>query len=103
MGQAPQAGGAPAASPLMQLFPFILIIVVFYFMLIRPQQKKQKQQAEMLKTLKSGDKVVTATGIIGVVVTVKDNTVTLRSADSKFEVTKSSVTEIIPTEGSSAS
>jgi preprotein translocase YajC subunit len=48
-----------------------------------------------LKKLKSGDKVVTASGIIGVVITVKDQTVSLRSADAKMEVTKSSVTEIL--------
>ena len=49
----------------------------------------------MLAELKSGDKVVTASGIIGVVITVKDKSVSLRSADAKFEVTKASVTEIL--------
>ena len=66
----------------------ILLVVVFYFILIRPQQQRTKQQAKMLAALKSGDKVITAAGIIGMVVTVKDKTVTLRSADAKFEVTK---------------
>ena len=45
--------------------------------------------------LKSGDKVVTSSGIVGVVITVKDRTVSLRSADAKMEVTKASVTEIL--------
>ncbi len=49
----------------------------------------------MLETLKSGDKVVTSSGIVGVVVTVKDKTVSLRSSDAKMEVTKASVTEIL--------
>ncbi len=49
----------------------------------------------MLEALKAGDKVVTAAGIIGTVITVKDKTVSLRSADAKFEVTKASVTEIL--------
>ena len=75
----------------------ILVFVIMYFMMIRPQQKRAKQQALLLKSLKSGDKVVTAGGIIGVVITVKDNTVSLRSADAKLEVTKASVTEILPT------
>ncbi len=74
----------------------ILVFVIMYFMMIRPQQKRAKQQALLLKSLKSGDKVVTASGIIGVVITVKDNTVSLRSADAKLEVTKASVTEILP-------
>jgi len=53
-----------------------------------------------VSSIKAGDKVVTAAGIIGTVVTVKDKTVTLRSADTKMEVTKSSVTEIL--EGAAA-
>ena len=80
----------------------ILVFVIMYFMMIRPQQKRAKQQALLLKSLKSGDKVVTAGGIIGVVITVKDNTVSLRSADAKLEVTKASVTEILPASETSA-
>jgi preprotein translocase subunit YajC len=52
--------------------------------------------------LKPGDKVVTASGIVGTIITLKDNTVTLRSADSKFEVTKASVTDVIPAESTPA-
>jgi preprotein translocase subunit YajC len=94
------AAAAPAGqqqgSPFGLLVPMILVFVIMYFMMIRPQQKRAKQQAAMLKTLKSGDKVVTSSGIIGVVTSVKDNTVSLRSADAKMEVTKASVTEILP-------
>jgi len=95
--------GQPTPSPYFQFIPMVLVVVVFYFFLIRPQQKKAKQQAELLKSIKSGDKVATSSGIIGIVISVKDNTVSLRSADSKLEVTKVSVVEIITTEGSSAS
>ena len=48
-----------------------------------------------MSSIKSGDKVVTASGIVGIVITVKDKTVSLRSADAKMEVTKASVTEIL--------
>jgi preprotein translocase subunit YajC len=93
------AQAAPAAAPssslLMQLFPMILIGVIFYFLLIRPQQQRAKQQKKLLETIKAGDKVATASGIIGTVITVKDRTVSLRSADAKFEILKSSVTEIL--------
>jgi preprotein translocase subunit YajC len=90
------AAGAPAqGSPLGMLVPMVLIFIVMYFLMIRPQSQRAKQQKKMLETLKSGDKVVTAAGIVGVIITVKDNSVSLRSADSKFEVTKSSITEII--------
>lgn len=81
----------------MQFVPFVLIIVVFYFLLIRPQQQQAKRQAKLLEALKAGDRVGTSSGIVGVVLSVKDKTVTLRSGDSKLEVTKPSVTEILET------
>ena len=87
--------GAPQQNPITAFLPMILLVVVFYFILIRPQQKRAKEQKKMLEALKSGDEVVTASGIVGTVITVKDKTVTLRSGDAKFEVTKGSVTEII--------
>jgi preprotein translocase subunit YajC len=92
----------PAQNPLIGFLPLILLGVVFYFILIRPQQQRSKQQAKLLSTLKSGDKVVTSAGIVGTVITVRDKTVTLRSADAKFEVTKASVTEIIPDDAGTA-
>ena len=79
-------------SPLPML---VLFGVVFYFILIRPQSQQRKKQAALLAALKSGDKVVTSSGIVGTVVTVKDNTVSIRSADTKMEVTKASVTQIL--------
>jgi preprotein translocase subunit YajC len=88
-----EAAGQPQ-NPIMAFLPMILLVVVFYFILIRPQQKRAKEQRKMLEALKSGDKVVTSAGIIGEVITVKDRTVTLRSADTKLEVTKESVVAI---------
>ena len=74
--------------------PMVLMVVVFYFILIRPQQKKAKEHENLLKTLKPGDKILTSGGIVGVVISVKEKNVSIRSADSKFEVLKSAVTEI---------
>lgn len=96
LAQAPAPAAGQQNSPFGLVVPMVLVFVIMYFMMIRPQQKRAKQQAEMLKTLKSGDRVVTASGILGTVISVKDNTVSLRSADAKMEVTKASVTEIIP-------
>jgi preprotein translocase subunit YajC len=88
--------GAPQGNILTGFFvPMGLMVVIMYFLMIRPQQKRAKEQAKMLEALKSGDRVSTATGIIGTVVSVKDKVVTLRSADSKLEVAKSAVTEIL--------
>ena len=93
MGQPPQPG--QQQPPFWtSLVPLGLLIVVFYFALIRPQQKKQKAHAQLLKTARPGDKIVTTGGIVGVIVSVKDKTISVRSADSKFEITKSAVAEI---------
>ena len=96
LGQVPAA--APAAqqgSPFGLLVPMVLVFVVMYFMMIRPQSQQRKAQAKLLETLKSGDKVVTSSGIVGVGITVKDSTVSIRSADAKMEVTKASVVQIL--------
>jgi preprotein translocase subunit YajC len=84
-----------------QFVPLGLLIVVFYFILIRPQQKKAKDHAAMLKTVRPGDKIVTNGGIFGVVLSVKEKTLTVRSADAKLEVTKSAVAEITERSGES--
>ncbi len=94
LAQAAPAAGQPQ-NPVMAFLPMILLVVVFYFILIRPQQTRAKELRKLLESLKSGDEVVTAAGIVGTVITVKDRTVTLRSGDAKFEVTKASVSEII--------
>lgn len=78
----------------MQIGMMVFFVLIFYVMLIRPQQKKAKEQAELIKALKAGDKVVTAAGLVGVVVGIKDNTVTIRSGESKLEITKSAVTDV---------
>jgi preprotein translocase subunit YajC len=80
---------------------FAIFGVIFYFVLIRPQQKRAREQAAMLKTVKAGDKVMTSGGVIGVVITVKDKSLTLRSADSKMEITKSALAEIVERAGES--
>lgn len=84
------------------MIPLILLLVVFYFILIRPQQKKAKEHKQLLTTLRPGDKVLTSGGVIGTVITVREKTVTLRSADAKLELTKSAVGEIVERSGDSS-
>ena len=104
----PQSGQQQQPTGLQTLFgsPLILLVlmgVMMYFLLFRPQQQQRAKHAVLLKNLKSGDKVVTAGGIVGVVITVKDSTVSIRSADAKMEITKSSVAEIIESSGTTES
>jgi preprotein translocase subunit YajC len=105
------AMGQPATPPGTQADPrgqmlytvgmMVVMVIMFYFVLIRPQSKKAKEHQELLKTVKAGDRVLTSGGIVGVVVTVKEKTLTVRSADSKFEIAKSAVSEITERSGDS--
>ena len=92
----------PRGQMLYTVLMLVIMVVMFYFVLIRPQSKKAKDHAELLKTVKPGDRVVTSGGVVGVVVTVKEKTLSIRSADSKFEVTKAAITEITERAGASS-
>ena len=96
--------GAPATPPgtapnpqgeMLKLVGMIVIMgFMMYFIIIRPQRTRQKQLNALMQNLKAGDKILTGSGIVGVVVGVKDKTVSIRSADSKLEVLKSTISEI---------
>jgi len=88
---------------MLQLVGWMVIMVIVVWVMSGSQRKRAKQHTEMLKTLKSGDKVVTSGGILGVVITVKDKSVTVRSGDTKLELLKSAVSEITERAGATAS
>lgn len=77
------------------LVPMLLIIGVFYMLLIRPQQKRQRQLQETIAKLKTGDRIVTTGGVIGVITSIRDSSLLIRSADkSILEIARSSVAGI---------
>jgi len=90
---APSATGQPPQNPLTQMVvPFVCIGIIFYFLIIRPQSKKAKEQQALIESLKAGDKVITTGGIHGILISVKDTTVTVKIADNvKIEVDKAAV------------
>ena len=96
--QAMLAAAAPERQPSPPVWttvvPMVFIFGVMYLLFMRPEQKRMKAHAELIKGLKAGDKVVTTSGIVGVVVAVKDRTVSLRSADTKLEVLRDAVKEV---------
>ncbi|HZI61342.1 MAG TPA: preprotein translocase subunit YajC [Pyrinomonadaceae bacterium] len=80
---------------LAQLLPIVLIIVIFYVLLIRPQQKRQRQLQETIASLKTGDRVITNGGIIGVITAVRDTSFMIRSADKTIlEIARSAIAGI---------
>jgi preprotein translocase subunit YajC len=101
LAQAGQTVPDPRAQLINTIGMFVLLGVMFYFVLIRPQQKKAKEQAAMLKSVRPGDKILTTGGILAVVITVKEKSLSIRSADSKMEITKSAIAEILERSGES--
>ena len=72
--------------------PLILIMVIFYFLMILPAQRRQKKVSEMLKALKTGDKVITNGGIYGTIVGLEDEAVQLRVAEQvKMKIARSAI------------
>ena len=69
-------------SQWMQMLPFVLIFVVMYFLLFRGPKKKQQKHKQMIQALEKNDKVQTIGGIIGTVIDVKDDEVTLKVDES---------------------
>ena len=99
---------APGGSSLMPLLiQFALIIAIIYFVMIRPQQKQRQKHEAALRALKRGDEVVTAGGIVGEVIHIKetakegtaskglDDRVTIKSGESRLVVERGRIARII--------
>jgi preprotein translocase subunit YajC len=87
----------PTGSLLQMILMFGTLGVMFYFLLIRPQSKQRKEHENLLKNMKSGDRILTSGGIFGMVTNVKEKTVMVKIADNvKVEIVKSAVTAVIP-------
>ncbi len=98
---APATGtGQPAPSPWPTFGMMALIIVIFYFLLIRPQRLRQRELEQRIAALRTGDRVVTAGGIHGLVTSVKERTVMIKISDNvRIEVEKTAISTTVPKEG----
>lgn len=74
----------------------LLLIPVLYFVMIRPQQKRQKQWQQMLGGIKPGDRVTTAGGVRGTILSIKDDSVIIKVAPDgiKMEVAKNAIASV---------
>lgn len=87
-----------ANAGLIFLIQMIAIFAIFYFLLIRPQRREQKRHRQMVANLKKGDEVVTVGGIIGSVVHVKDDRITIRTAeDTRLVIERSKIGRVLTT------
>lgn len=71
-----------------------LFVAIFYFLLIRPQREQQRKHKALLESLQKGDQVVTSGGVVGEVIHIKDNQVTVKSGESRLVIVRSSVQSI---------
>ena len=92
------AGGGSAIT----MLPLLLLVPLMYFVMIRPQQKRQKQWQQMLSSIKTGDRVTTAGGIRGIIISIKDDAIIIRVAPDniKMEVAKSAIASVTTQETS---
>jgi preprotein translocase subunit YajC len=99
------AAPAGAGGGAFGFLPIFLLIPVLYFAMIRPQQKRQKQWQEMLGSIKTGDKVTTAGGIRGIILSIKDDAIVIRVPPDglKLEVAKSAIASVTTQDGPSGS
>ena len=102
--QAPASGGAASFAPF--LFQIAAIFAIFYFLMIRPQQKQRKAHEAAIMALKKGDQVVTAGGVVGEVLHIKEGLkdgkpvsgladhITIKSGESKLIVTRGRIAAV---------
>ena len=108
---APAPSGSGVFTPL--IFQFGLIFLIFWFLIIRPQQKQRKKHEEALRSLRKGDRIVTAGGIVADVVHIKesvtdgkpspsmDDEVTIKSGESRLIVERGRIAKVVSASGTS--
>ncbi len=93
----PREGGNDMTIFLVQM---MLIFGIFYFLLLRPQAKERRRHDEMLKSLKKGDEIVTNGGIIGKVVHVEENRLTIKTGDNtRLTVDRGRIASVLDVKG----
>lgn len=84
-----------AGGGLSVVFFWVFTIVIIYFLFIMPQRREQKRHRELLASLKPGMEVVTTGGVVGEIITIKDELVTLKSGDSRLVVERVRVMRLL--------
>ncbi len=88
------SGGSGGGGMAIFLFQMLAILAIFYFLIIRPKVQQEKKHRERLSQVKRGDEVVTAGGIVGEVVHVKESKVTVKSGESRLVVQLDRIAEV---------
>jgi preprotein translocase subunit YajC len=88
-------GGQSAVASIVNFLPIIFIAVIFYLLVFRPMKTRQKKLDATISSLKSGDRVITNSGIYGTITAIKDKTFLLKVSDqAKIEISKNAVASL---------
>jgi len=101
MAPPPGANGqAGQTSPGFTIGWMVFMVAIFYFVMIRPQRRREKERKALIEAVKSGQRVLLASGILGDIVSVKEKTLLVRIAENtKIEVLKSAVSQVLEEKG----
>ena len=80
------AGTAAAGSSASMILMFVVLIAVFYFFMIRPENKRKKEAQQMRDSLKVGDNITTIGGIIGDIVSIKDDSIVIETTTDRLKL-----------------
>lgn len=77
---------ASTGQLLMTFIPLVLIFAFFYLLILRPQKKQEKKDQQMRDNLEVGDEIVTNGGIVGIVFSIKDDTVVIETGGDRSKI-----------------
>ena len=88
--------GAGGGSPWITIGLIVVMVVVMYFFVMRPQKKQEKETKNMRDSLQVGDEITTIGGIIGKIISIKDETVMIETGHdrTKIRILKSAVSRV---------
>ncbi len=99
----PAVAGAVSSQPANQpslmsfIVPMSIFLLIFYFLLIRPQSKRAKEHRAMQDALNKGDEIVTDGGLMGKIIDISDNALTVELADNiDVKVRRDSINSVLP-------
>jgi preprotein translocase subunit YajC len=92
---APPPGQQGSGAMMIVVIQIGALLAIFWFLLIRPQRLQAKQHEALLKGLKRGDEIVTSGGIVGKVVHIKDDRVTIESGEARLVIERERVAKVL--------
>jgi preprotein translocase subunit YajC len=93
-------GGAAQSSPGFTIGWLVFMVAIFYFVMIRPQRRREKERKALIEAVKTGNRVLLTSGILGEVANVREKTLIIRIAEkTKIEVLKTAVAQVLEEKG----